>query len=136
MKDMKHFSHEEAEALIPKIQGVMQTALELKSQAEKKLKQFNRLEKNSKKTNPVELAIARSQTEFLVAQIKEQLEAVAKMGATPKGLNPCLVDFPARINGREVYLCWKYGEDRLSHYHGLEEGYSGRKPIPVEAFFQ
>ena len=45
-----------------------------------------------------------------------------------------LVDFPGLIDGEEVYLCWKSDEDDIQYYHRLEEGFSGRKPIPKEYF--
>lgn len=41
-----------------------------------------------------------------------------------------LVDFPAIIEGREVYLCWRSDEDKIKFYHGIEEGYSNRIAIP------
>jgi hypothetical protein len=41
-----------------------------------------------------------------------------------------LVDFPAMIDGTEVYLCWKSDEEDIEYYHGMDEGFAGRKPIP------
>jgi hypothetical protein len=41
-----------------------------------------------------------------------------------------LVDFPAMIDGEEVYLCWKSDEEDIEYYHGMDEGFAGRKPIP------
>ena len=43
-----------------------------------------------------------------------------------------LVDFPAIIDGKEVYLCWKSDEDDILYYHGIEAGFAGRKLIPQE----
>ena len=45
-----------------------------------------------------------------------------------------LVDFPATIDGKEVFLCWKSDEDSINYYHEPEEGYAGRKLIPDDAF--
>lgn len=45
-----------------------------------------------------------------------------------------LVDFPAKIDGKEVLLCWRSDEESLKYYHDLESGYAGRKPIPLEYF--
>jgi hypothetical protein len=45
-----------------------------------------------------------------------------------------LVDFPALIDGKEVYLCWKSDEEDILYYHELETGFSGRKLIPPEEF--
>ncbi len=41
-----------------------------------------------------------------------------------------LVDFPAIIDGREVYLCWRSDEDEIKYYHEIDEGFADRKPIP------
>jgi len=46
-----------------------------------------------------------------------------------KDLDVGLLDFPARIDDQDVYLCWKLGEDRIRFYHRHDEGFSGRKPI-------
>ncbi len=43
-----------------------------------------------------------------------------------------LVDFPGLIDGKEVFFCWKSDEEEIEFYHELEEGFSGRKPIPRE----
>jgi hypothetical protein len=40
------------------------------------------------------------------------------------------VDFPCRWQGGEIYLCWREGEKRIEHFHGVEEGFAGRKPLP------
>jgi hypothetical protein len=53
-----------------------------------------------------------------------------ELGVQVKDLDRGLVDFPAlRSNGEEVLLCWQVGEDEIGFWHGLEEGFSGRKPL-------
>jgi len=47
-----------------------------------------------------------------------------------------LVDFPAVVDGKEVFLCWKSDEDDIRFYHDMQEGYAGRKPIPEEYFIE
>ena len=51
------------------------------------------------------------------------------MGAVVKDPRRGLLDFYGRVDGKLVWLCWQYGEDEVSHYHGLEEGFPGRKEI-------
>ena len=46
-----------------------------------------------------------------------------------KDVGEGLVDFPTRREGEEVLLCWKLGEGEITHWHGLEEGFPGRKPL-------
>ncbi len=55
---------------------------------------------------------------------------VQGLGAVVKDLEMGLVDFPAIIDREPVYLCWKLGEGDIGFYHGVEEGYYGRKPLP------
>ena len=80
--------------------------------------------------DPVGAAIERSQLQFLASGINERLESIVELGAIPKGVAPALVDFPHRLEGRDVYLCWRLGDQRLTHYHGMEEGFSNRQPLP------
>jgi hypothetical protein len=54
---------------------------------------------------------------------------VEEMGAVLKDPRAGLVDFFGRVDGKLVWLCWKYGEDAVTHYHELDEGFAARKPI-------
>jgi hypothetical protein len=55
---------------------------------------------------------------------------VHELGALVKDLDEGLVDFPALRGEEEVLLCWRVGEEEVAYWHGLEEGFSGRKPLP------
>jgi hypothetical protein len=57
------------------------------------------------------------------------VERLAELGVTVKDLDLGLLDFPSQRAGRDVLLCWHVGEDTVSAWHGLDEGYAGRKPI-------
>ena len=63
----------------------------------------------------------------------ERLDALVhqlqESGAIFKDINLGLLDFPAWKDGREVYLCWKYGEGEIAYWHEIEAGYAGRQPI-------
>ena len=67
--------------------------------------------------------------ERLTIEIRESLSAIGALGGAPKDLGLGLVDFLHLRDGREVNLCWKYGEREIRHWHGLDEGYAGRKPL-------
>ena len=71
----------------------------------------------------------RDRIEQLTAEIQRGLGEIAELGGVPKDLGLGLVDFLHLRNGREVNLCWKYGEHEIRHWHGLDEGYAGRKPL-------
>jgi hypothetical protein len=63
-------------------------------------------------------------------RLKEFVDEISALGAEPKGLLEGLVDFPAIMDGRLVYLCWKYDEPKVLYWHELEAGFSGRQPLP------
>jgi hypothetical protein len=68
--------------------------------------------------------------EFLQMEAKTLTDSIRLKGAELKDVDHGLVDFPARINGEEVLLCWKQGEERIEYYHGRDVGFRGRQPIP------
>ena len=65
----------------------------------------------------------------LARTMEDGLREVAAMGGVPKDIGLGLVDFPHQREGRVVNLCWKYGEKDIRYWHGLDEGYGGRKPL-------
>ena len=65
-------------------------------------------------------------------EIARRVNAVHERGAIVKDLDTGLVDFPARLEGEEVLLCWQLGEEQIEHWHGLEEGFAGRKRLDPE----
>ena len=70
----------------------------------------------------------------LMDQLEELFEELESLGCSYKDWNFSvgLVDFPAVINGEEVFLCWRSDEDGLKYYHEIDAGFTGRKPIPEE----
>jgi hypothetical protein len=54
---------------------------------------------------------------------------ITALGGVPKDLETGLVDFPHRRQGQVVNLCWKHGEKEIRYWHGLDEGFAGRKPL-------
>ena len=67
--------------------------------------------------------------EELTEAVRQALAEIAEMGGVTKDVTLGLVDFLHLRNGREVNLCWKFGEDAVRHWHGLDEGYASRRPL-------
>ena len=61
--------------------------------------------------------------------LKSVLERIGEMGVLVKDLDVGLVDFPTLFRGEEVYLCWRMDEDDIDFWHGVQEGFRGRRPI-------
>ena len=77
-----------------------------------------------------------NQIQKMVSEVNGFIQELEEIGCLYKDWNFTvgLVDFPSVIDGREVYLCWRSDEDEIKFYHGIEEGYTRRKPIPDNNF--
>src|SRR4030095_9718445 len=62
-------------------------------------------------------------------EVRVGLEEIRQLGGTTQDLGMGLVSFPHLREGHEVNLCWRLGEQRITHWHGLDEGYAARKPL-------
>lgn len=71
----------------------------------------------------------RAQHNRMSNNLRESLEGIEATGCVVKDLDVGLLDFPARIDGEAVYLCWKLGEDRIRFFHRQDEGFKGRRPL-------
>ncbi len=76
---------------------------------------------------------ARIEAERLTGEIEEALRRTETWGCMVKDLDQGLVDFPSRRAGETVLLCWRLGEASIQYWHGLEEGFAGRKPLEDSA---
>ncbi len=66
----------------------------------------------------------------IARQINEFMLELEQIGCVFKGFEPGLVDFYGKLDGKEIFWCWKQGEERIDHWHELETGYAGRQPVP------
>ena len=62
-------------------------------------------------------------------QVRRILVELSEAGIVVRDVDRGLIDFPALIDDREVYLCWQLGEERIGFWHDLESGYGGRRPL-------
>ncbi len=88
-----------------------------------------RIAGNGGNVEPHELEEVQAQLDEEVAGIARCVARIHEVGALVKDLDDGLVDFPATRDGRDVLLCWRLGEDEIGFWHGLDEGFSGRKPL-------
>ncbi len=123
---LKYFTVPEAEALIPAIIEHLSVAQEAKIRIEHKIEEWRRRHKD---LPPSEEAVLRGQVDYMASQLEKVLGEIADLGCIPKDLDMGLIDFPTRIDGKEGYLCWKLGEKRITHWHNLTDGFSGRRKL-------
>lgn len=130
----RYFTLEEAEHLIPKLEMIVTSMMEHRKTALLIGEELSAMQERihaGENVTASELMNKRTELDFIVQIVQEGLEEIENLGAQPKDLDLGLVDFPAMIDGEEVLLCWKFGEKSIRFYHGLSDGYSGRKPIKI-----
>jgi hypothetical protein len=129
----KYFTVGEANALLPTLRPILERIAEKRRELQAKreaLAAFRRQAAGNGHhlASPDFLAL-RKEAEFIGEEMQAEIQNVHDLGCLLKDLDPLLVDFPALRAGREVLLCWKADEDRVSFWHGTEEGFGGRKPL-------
>ena len=79
--------------------------------------------------NVVEVAKRKAERERSVQRAKDAVAEIHATGVQVKDIDIGLLDFPCKVEGEIVLLCWKLGEAKITHWHSPEEGFAGRKPI-------
>jgi hypothetical protein len=79
--------------------------------------------------NVVEIARRKAERERAVQRAKDAVAEIHATGVLVKDIDIGLLDFPCKVEGEIVLLCWKLGEEKIGHWHSTEEGFAGRKPI-------
>lgn len=121
------FTVAEANALIPRLELIVR---ELQAQAQVVRVRVAQL--MDEQTEPPDLeALSRSDPAVgtAIRAIAENAQAIEEMGCFLKDIDLGLVDFPAEIGGKAVFLCWQYGEPQLVAWHALDSGFANRQPL-------
>lgn len=121
---MRHFGIEEANRLVPLLQETFDGLQPLSQRLQFLLSELWRCSHDG---TDVLAPLARERDAILV-EVRSRIEPLEAMGVEVKAIDG-LVDFRAWREGRTVYLCWKYGEPEVRHWHELDAGYAGREPI-------
>ena len=121
----RHFTREEANALLPQLTMLLTQLRESKdeltdAEAHEALAEAAPTNGGGEEGRRVGIA-------FL--EVRRLLETVEQAGIVLRDIDRGLVDFPALLDGREIYLCWELGEDEVDYWHDLEGGYGGREPL-------
>ncbi|MBI3292161.1 MAG: DUF2203 domain-containing protein [Elusimicrobia bacterium] len=134
MNTARYFTPDEVNELIPQLEELVDRILMWKHRAEELAAKLGHSNGDPKRapaaTQLAEEGILDSQVKFLVDSINQGIGELLKVGGVMKDVDQGLVDFPASLAGREVWLCWRKGEKAVRYWHGLEEGVTGRKPLP------
>ena len=122
----RYFTTEEANAILPQVRAIVHNMLEARSTiVAARPEVWPVLEKavgNGGSQKAGELI-------FEFEKVQDAAKKLTELGLHLKDINTGLVDFLSLREGREVYLCWRYDEPEVGHWHDLEAGFAGRQPL-------
>ena len=131
---MKTFTLDEAQSLLPVLESLLKRAMEGRRAAQLVEAELNELPQRiylsgGMRVNSASVAKQRAEVEENLKQVQESIAEIDAIGVQVKDLDSGLLDFPCRINGEVVLLCWRMGERTIAHWHTIEAGFQGRQPV-------
>jgi hypothetical protein len=129
------FTVEEANAAVvelrPIVEQMVRHGRNLAAAQRRQTELVTRIAGNGGDMVPSDLREAAATIEREAAAIAKCADLIDAAGAQIKSLEEGLLDFPAVRGDEVVLLCWKLGEDEIGYWHGVDEGFAGRKPLPL-----
>jgi hypothetical protein len=129
----RHFTTDEANEALERVRPVAESLVAHRRAftvaAARRARLSQRISGNGGDFDPQEPSELEEQLEREAEAVARAVDELQGLGVQVKDLDRGLVDFPALRDGEEVLLCWQVGEDAVAYWHGLEEGFAGRKPL-------
>jgi hypothetical protein len=133
---VRHFTPEEANAALAQIRPLVEQMIELRRSHVEALERQEELDGHIRGNGggipPAELADTAAEVERLERELAHAVDALVDLGVQVKDVDEGLVDFPSLRHGETVLLCWKAGEDDVGYWHTVEDGFAGRRPLPLD----
>jgi len=128
------FTLDEAQTLLPVLESLLRTAISGKKlieevEAEQHALVHRIFMNGGMFLDVVPLARRKAERAKAEQRAKDALAEIDSIGVQVKDIDIGLLDFPCEVDGRVILLCWKLGETSITHWHGTQEGFAGRKPI-------
>jgi len=128
------FTLQEAQNLLPVLESLLRTAMDGKKLIEAVDNELQELAhrvlmSGGLLVNVVQMARRKAEREKAIHRVKDTLAEINAIGVQVKDIEIGLLDFPCKVEGRVVLLCWKLGEQGITHWHTSSEGFAGRKPV-------
>ena len=127
----KHFTLEEANRTLPLVRRIVQDIVADYRGWKECLARYElaAAHRRPEQGESPEAAALRATVDEIAHRINGYIAELEQVGCVLKGFDDGLVDFRSRLEGRDVYLCWKLGEDEIAHWHDLDGGYRTRRPL-------
>jgi hypothetical protein len=128
------FTVAEAETLLPILESLLRSAIQAKAlieevDAEQQTLANRIFVSGGMLVDVVTVARRKAEREKALQRAKDAVAEIDATGVQVKDLDIGLLDFPCVVGDDVILLCWKLGEKKITHWHGTQEGFAGRKPI-------
>jgi hypothetical protein len=128
------FTLDEAQALLPVLESLLRNAIsskKLMDEVDAELQALAHRVFLNGGTHVAIVPLARRKAERAKAEqrLRDAFGEIDSIGVQVKDLDIGLLDFPCQVDSETILLCWKLGEQSITHWHGEKEGFAGRKPI-------
>ena len=130
-KKKKHYTLDEANAMLPLLRAILRDVTTLANELRDRYERLVRLQqaKGLDKAHEEEVQQLLAEFERGQERMREYEQELEKLGVELKDYYTGLIDFRHLRDGKEVYLCWRLGEEEVAHWHDLNAGFSGRKKL-------
>jgi len=131
---MKTFTLDEAQSLLPVVESLLKRAIEGKRAAQEVEERVAELSRRIYLTGGMRVDVAtvakdRTEMEGHLQRVRESIAEIDSIGVQVKDMDTGLLDFPCKVDDQVVLLCWRLGESAIEHWHTMEDGFKGRKPV-------
>lgn len=129
----RYFTVEEANSLIPELRAILQHLEARRRQLEEHQQALEAIRQqaggNGHRLAGEKFQRLRREADLVLEECNTAIKKIETLGCVLKDFQLGLIDFPSMRDGQEVFLCWKPDESEVGYWHGLTEGFAGRKPL-------
>lgn len=130
---LKFYTPQQANNILPQIKLKFINILEIRKKIIKVQSELNEIVKND--LSMEDFFNKKNELNHLILSLYKEIENIESNGILIKSFEEGLLDFPSRRYEKEVWLCWKYGEEKIKFWHHKNEGFMGRKPLSIKGTY-
>jgi len=126
------FSLREANSILSEVRPIVERMTALAEDVRLRKERLAELNRRARERHPLyreEVAAMERSLEDDMLRLQEYVREIVGLGAEVKNIREGILDFPARLEGRRIWLCWRMGEPEIRFWHEWDAGFAGRRPI-------
>jgi hypothetical protein len=131
---MKTFTLDEAQSMLPLLESLLKRAIDGKRAAQEVEDRLGEIRRRIDLGGGMRVDVAaiskeRAEMDGHLQRVRESVSEIDSIGVQVKDMDAGLLDFPCKVDDEVVLLCWRMGESAIEHWHTIEDGFKGRKPV-------